>query len=143
MTQEQALANVRLVESLLSSWNDYRQSLVASVKAGKRFARSVEALQASQDKTCVAGELCFSYTVELYVQDPKSPILFDELTGVAQALRPSGTVIDYSADVMAKLAKKVEKDYEGANAGAGKYFALLAVSTLIGIFESCTSLYKR
>jgi hypothetical protein len=71
--------------------------------------------------------------MELYIQRLGSSRCWKEAhLRIAQALRPSGAVSDYSSDVMAKLAKKVEKDYEGANADAGKYFALLAVGVYHG-----------
>jgi hypothetical protein len=74
--------------------------------------------------------------MELYIQRLGSSRCWKQAhLRIAQALRPSGAVIDYSSDAMAKLAKKVEKDYEGANADARKYFALLAVGIDHGILR--------
>lgn len=50
---------------------------------------------------------------------------------IAQTLRPTAAAMEQGAEVTAKWAKRVEKEYMAVNTVASSYFSLLAVCSPI------------
>ncbi|RXK42022.1 hypothetical protein M231_00743 [Tremella mesenterica] len=98
---DEALKTVKAVEDLLGGWNEYRISLAASAKAGRKLAGAMRGLIGCMDKTEVS----------------------------AQTIRPTAALIEQTADVTMKLARKIDKEYDEVNSDASRYFTLLAVSS--------------
>ncbi|WVR05417.1 hypothetical protein IAU60_002432 [Kwoniella sp. DSM 27419] len=96
--KEEALKTVRCMEDLLTAWNEWRMALSATGKAGRKLASAMKDLAGCMDKSGVA----------------------------AQTIRPTAVLVDDISDTVAKLAKRVDKEYDEANSDASKYFTLLA-----------------
>lgn len=101
ITQEEALKTVKAVEDVLGAWNEYRLKLNAAGKAGRKLAGALKDLSGHMEKTGVA----------------------------AQTTSPATDMLDDTADVMIKLARKVDKTYDEVNGDASRYFGLLAKET--------------
>ncbi|WVQ71885.1 hypothetical protein IAR50_001427 [Cryptococcus sp. DSM 104548] len=98
LTKDQALKNVKAMETLLAAWNEYRHAVALQGKTGRKLAAALRDVMGCMDKIEVA----------------------------AQTMRPAAAMMDGVADLTIKLAKRIDKEYEDANADASKHFTLLA-----------------
>ncbi|TYJ58122.1 hypothetical protein B9479_001218 [Cryptococcus floricola] len=98
VSKDEAFKNVKAMEGLLAAWNEYRHAVALQGKAGRKMAGALRDMIGCMDKTEVA----------------------------AQTMRPAAAMMDGVADLTIKLAKRIDKEYEDANADASKHFTLLA-----------------
>jgi hypothetical protein len=103
------------MEEVLVGWNEYRVAVAAVGNAGRKLAGAIRELVGVMDKTEVPGTACWDWLVGRYAE-----------ANAAQTMRPIAVMLESISELMIKLAKKVDKEYDEANGHASKYFTLLA-----------------